>query len=387
MTIIVLLILAGVSLNAIIGDNGILTQAIDAKEKYNMSSVLEELEIMMMDFNMSGETGSSALKAYMEKQIANEKITSYKTMKKGNIIQCIIEKDGYLFYAVPDGEYWKVVLAEEGIEVGGVQLEVYTKDNVVGDGTFELGDSEKETDVVFYEKIDGELNFDIVEGTVNIYIYNDMNLTNTGMDRSAINIHEGATLNLHLEDKAQMIVDSGFGKDGEVGNENGAKGGPGGYAGVHVPKTEKGVATFNIYGDGTLIAYGGKAGNGTNSSSSYGGGRRRWSSELELDGKGGKGGDANKTTSAWEGHSLEFENEPSKDGSDPNNNTNCAWDGEDGEDCGIISINEDIIIYAYGGSGGSGGNGVASSGGGARWISCCWNWRSVELVGGRWKSF
>ena len=256
-----------------------------------MSSVLEELEIMMMDFNMSGETGSSALKEYMEKQIANGKITSYKTMKKGNTIQCIIEKGGYLFYAVPDGEYWKVVLAEEGIEVGGVQLEVYTKDNVVGDGTFELGDSEKETDVVFYEKIDGELNFDIVEGTVNIYIYNDMNLTNTGMERSAINIHEGATLNLYLEDKAEMVVDSGIGATPPInkGGDSRVEGGHYAYAGIRLPWKDSNFndlyddgeyGTLHVYGDGTLIAYGGNASDGGTAegvNTGGAGGGRSWS--------------------------------------------------------------------------------------------------------------
>ena len=40
-TIIVLLILAGVSLNAIVGDNGVITNAMDAKQKQGMA-VLEE---------------------------------------------------------------------------------------------------------------------------------------------------------------------------------------------------------------------------------------------------------------------------------------------------------------------------------------------------------
>ncbi len=322
---------------------------------------------------MSGETGSSALKEYMEKQIANGKITSYKTMKKGNTIQCIIEKGGYLFYAVPDGEYWKVVLAEEGIEVGGVQLEVYTKDNVVGDGTFELGDDEKETDVVFYEQIDGELNFDIVEGTVNIYIYNDMNLTNTGMERSAINIHEGATLNLHLEDEAQMIVDSGYGKEGETNNGSGAQGGPGGYAGIHVPYG----ATLNLYGDGTLIAYGGNAGDGGSAvSGDAGGGGRRWSSVLVLVGNGGKGGSSNTVTNL---NFSDIEKTFGESGSD----------GESGEDCGEININNTLIVYSYGGAGGSGGIFTAqtgSSGTGAGGYPAARNRWSAELDGGRRRS-
>ena len=214
-------------MNAIIGNDGIIDNAMEAKEKARLSSALEELEVMMMNFNMNGQMGSSALKEYMNKQVQNGKITSFKTMRKENTIQCIIEKDGLLFYAIPNNDEWKVVTTDSvGEQVGGVQLQVYTQDNVSKDGTFELGNSNKETDVVFYDEINDSLNFEIKEGIVNIYVYNDMNLTNSGMERSAIDIHEGATLNLYLENEAKMLVNSGYGKEGETASGFGAKGGP-----------------------------------------------------------------------------------------------------------------------------------------------------------------
>ena len=65
---------------------------------------------------------------------------------------------------------------------------------------------------------------------------------------------------------------------------------------------------------------------------------------------------------------MEFIDVPHKDGSDPNNNTNSSFDGENGESCGIIKIENDIKVFAYGGAGGSGGNGVnASEAGAGRW--------------------
>ena len=44
-TIIILLILAGVSLNAIVGDNGVITNAMNAKIMSRFSSYKEELEM------------------------------------------------------------------------------------------------------------------------------------------------------------------------------------------------------------------------------------------------------------------------------------------------------------------------------------------------------
>ena len=55
----------------------------------------------------------------------------------------------------------------------------------------------------------------------------------------------------------------------------------GGYAGVRVPSIDGEDATLNLYGSGTLIAYGGNAGKGNIPTGVYGGGRRR--SELELE--------------------------------------------------------------------------------------------------------
>lgn len=64
-------------------------------------------------------------------------------------------------------------------------------------------------------------------------------------------------------------------------------------------------------------------------------------------------------------------------------------DGRDGEDCGTITINNDLVVYAYGGAGGSSGvnlrdnAGYSGSGTGAggypaagigRWWSGWWSW-------------
>lgn len=57
----------------------------------------------------------------------------------------------------------------------------------------------------------------------------------------------------------------------------------GGWAGIRVPwidsnnnseRDEGEQAELNLYGEGTLIAYGGNAGRGSDSTTTYGGGRR-----------------------------------------------------------------------------------------------------------------
>ena len=71
------------------------------------------------------------------------------------------------------------------------------------------------------------------------------------------------------------------GDEGEIATKQGAKGGPGGYAGIHVPTGDDDSvttddATLNISGEGTIKCYGGKAGAGSPAvSGNTGGGRRR----------------------------------------------------------------------------------------------------------------
>jgi hypothetical protein len=111
-----------------------------------------------------------------------------------------------------------------------------------------------------------------VHAKVNIYA--NMTLTNQNISRSAIDIAEGGILDLYVADGVSVTVNSGYGAKGENASGYGAQGGPGGYAGIHVPEN----ATLNLYGSGIIKAIGGDAGAGggdTNSGNTGGGGRRR----------------------------------------------------------------------------------------------------------------
>ncbi len=48
-TIIILLILAGISLSRLIGDNGVLTKSVKASERTNEASAREKLELILGD--------------------------------------------------------------------------------------------------------------------------------------------------------------------------------------------------------------------------------------------------------------------------------------------------------------------------------------------------
>ena len=74
-TIIVLLILAGVSIAMLTGDNGILTQANKAKTETEVKGLKEEIKLMMQKRKIDEEIGQKvALKEDLEKEISGNKV-------------------------------------------------------------------------------------------------------------------------------------------------------------------------------------------------------------------------------------------------------------------------------------------------------------------------
>ena len=58
-SIIVMLVLAGVSLNATVGDNGIITRAQQAKLAQELAQTKEDLEYMFLDYNIDNTLSSA----------------------------------------------------------------------------------------------------------------------------------------------------------------------------------------------------------------------------------------------------------------------------------------------------------------------------------------
>lgn len=89
-TIIVLIILASVTINVLLGDNGLLNRANSSKEIYNKASVEEEVKIVLNDYEIGKYTGESyELKEFLENEL------SVTLTASGNNLDFIYK--GYLF--------------------------------------------------------------------------------------------------------------------------------------------------------------------------------------------------------------------------------------------------------------------------------------------------
>lgn len=342
-TIIVMLILAGVGLSMVTGEGSVIDKAIEASEKQKIAAFTEELNLILNDYNMKSvvedaKTGgqSEAFTNFLEE------LKNPTEPGKEKVI------DEYTY----TGEYL-ISYKDKWFSVGKEGKSYVVKDNysVVGDDAgntiviapstmggkeenFTLEMEDGKTYIVLDNVNVENFNFDIKSGqNVSIKLVGqNMKIDNKKFKRSAINIAPGGTLNLYVYGTVE--VNSGYG-----GSATGNTPGEGAFAGIRVPKD----ATLNLYGTGTLTAIGGDAGDGEvsdNISLHAGGG----GAGAGIGGSGGKGG-------------------AGKNGSNVNNEVCPA--GGTGEDCGTINIHDSITVIAYGGGGGSGGTNGKGIGAGA----------------------
>ena len=96
-TIVVLLILAGISINLVLGDNGIVKKAQEASAKTKLSSVEEELTMIIAEYPMSPEYAN--LKEFLESKMSNG-IDAVTEVGDGKLE---VEKDGYVATVNADG--------------------------------------------------------------------------------------------------------------------------------------------------------------------------------------------------------------------------------------------------------------------------------------------
>ena len=96
-TIVVLLILAGISINLVLGDNGIVKKAQEASAKTKLSSVEEELTMIIAEYPMSPEYAN--LKEFLESKMSNG-IDAVTEVGDGKLE---VEKDSYVATVNADG--------------------------------------------------------------------------------------------------------------------------------------------------------------------------------------------------------------------------------------------------------------------------------------------
>ena len=105
-TIIVLLILAGISIQMLVGEGGILTNAREARDKTGEADAKEELNMYLMEYALNKNLGDTTeLKAFLE-----SKGYTVKDTEDGKLE---VEKDGYKF--IVDPETLSVTLKEKGV--------------------------------------------------------------------------------------------------------------------------------------------------------------------------------------------------------------------------------------------------------------------------------
>ena len=333
-TIIVLLILAGVTISSITGNNGILTRTKEAVAAQDEANRREYLDQLMLEYSMDRTLRDEGITDFLNKLKADGRIQDFAYYDG----ELVLKYGGYYYLAEREESFYKIARRlDTEIDGGSILISRNNIKNAEG-GKITLKD--KDSVVVIDTVNTDNFNFDIpANATVTIKLMDDLEINNSNTkNRSAINLNDGSTLNLYVYGKVN--VDSSFGSEGEATGKLGAKGGSGAYAGIHVPESAK----LNLYGTGTLIVQGGNAGvGGAAVGNNTGGGRRRrrwcrnrWQSEA-------RDGDANVTFS---GHPSG----PFKVGVQDS-----GFDGENGENCGSINIHNSITIYAYGGGGASGG--------------------------------
>ena len=124
-TVIVLLILAGITIAALTGNNGIITQATQAKDSNNIAGLKEKVEVeALKSIDKRGNFNKGTFKTGVEKNIKGSSVT-----ENGNWI--IVKADGYkvkIDGTTGDiiGEPSKIVLVKPGVTVSETDKDNYS---------------------------------------------------------------------------------------------------------------------------------------------------------------------------------------------------------------------------------------------------------------------
>ena len=142
-TIIVLLILAGISVAALTGNNGILTQANQAKDDSNIAEIREKIEVEALRcIDKRGNFNKGTFKTNVEKNLKGSKVSD-----SGNTI--IVKLDGYkvtIDGTTGDiiGDPKKIILVKPGVTVSETEKDNYTDgvDSATVPAGFEVDETE-----------------------------------------------------------------------------------------------------------------------------------------------------------------------------------------------------------------------------------------------------
>ena len=253
-TIIVLLILAGVTISSITGNNGILTRTKEAVAAQDEANRREYLDQLMLEYSMDRTSRDEGITDFLNKLKADGRIQDFAYYDG----ELVLKYDNCYYLAERQGSFYKIARKLE-TEVDGGSI-LISRNNIKNAEGGKITLKDKDSVVVIDTVKTDNFNFDIpANATVTIKLMDNMNIDNeNSTDRSAINLNDGSTLNLYIY--GNTTVNSSYGVAGAnaTGSYEDTSGGAGAKAGIHVPET----ATLNLYGTGTLTAIGGDAGKG-----------------------------------------------------------------------------------------------------------------------------
>ena len=116
-TIVIIIILTTTVIAMGLGPNGIITQAIRAKEENNLQVIKEELEMMFWDYNLYAEYEEFG--DFLEAKVKSGQIESYKMYPIDGGIERVIKKSGYYFLVKDEnGVYMPELLGTDLSNIG-----------------------------------------------------------------------------------------------------------------------------------------------------------------------------------------------------------------------------------------------------------------------------
>ena len=195
-TIVVLLILAGVSINLLLGDNGIITKAKEAQDSYSKSAVKEKVCFLLNEYEIDNATGENAEFA--------------KFLRKNLQVGVAEKEDGSYSFILGD---WQVVTSESKI----ISIEKFKLD--INKTYSSVTDMKNDTSLAAGKivKTEGYYNKDLGGGAY----YDIVSTTSLSVDNATcIQLDNGLYAELHVINDTVSVNQFGAYGDGEHDDAN-----------------------------------------------------------------------------------------------------------------------------------------------------------------------
>ena len=195
-TIVVLLILAGVSINLLLGDNGIITKAKEAQDSYSKSAVKEKVGFLLNEYEIDKATGENAEFA--------------KFLRKNLQVGVAEKEDGSYSFILGD---WQVVTSESKI----ISIDKFKLD--INKTYSSVTDMKNDTSLAAGKivKTEGYYNKDLGGGAY----YDIVSTTSLSVDNATcIQLDNGLYAELHVINDTVSVNQFGAYGDGEHDDAN-----------------------------------------------------------------------------------------------------------------------------------------------------------------------